>query len=61
MTNQTERLRLKADAVEAMGHAPGLGAIELPKDGEKCDIVSHLGTGISYISWHLAVLKGTVS
>lgn len=54
-----ERLRLKAEVFKAMGHPLRLGVIELLKDGEKCvcDIVEHLGTGMSNISKHLSVLK----
>jgi DNA-binding transcriptional ArsR family regulator len=59
MPNTSERLRLKAEVFKAMGHPLRLGVIEFLKDGEKCvcDIVDHLGTGMSNISKHLSVLK----
>jgi DNA-binding transcriptional ArsR family regulator len=59
MPNEKERLRLKAEVFKAMGHPLRLGVIEFLRDGEKCvcDIVDHLGTGISNISKHLSVLK----
>jgi ArsR family transcriptional regulator len=54
-----QRLRLKAEVFKAMGHPLRLGAIEFLSDGEKCvcEIVEHLGAGISNISKHLSVLK----
>ena len=54
-----ERLRLKAEVFKAMGHPLRLGVIDLLRDGEKCvcDIVDHLGTGMSNISKHLSLLK----
>jgi DNA-binding transcriptional ArsR family regulator len=57
--NKNERLRLKAEVFKAMGHPLRLGVIEFLRDGEKCvcDIVDHLGTGMSNISKHLSVLK----
>jgi len=57
--NTNERLRLKAEVFKAMGHPLRLGAIEFLRDGEKCvcDIVDHLGAGMSNISKHLSVLK----
>jgi len=57
--NTNERLRLKAEVFKAMGHPLRLGAIEFLRDGEKCvcDIMDHLGTGMSNISKHLSVLK----
>ncbi|MBI5572159.1 MAG: winged helix-turn-helix transcriptional regulator [Desulfomonile tiedjei] len=57
--NQKERLRLKAEVFKAMGHPLRLGVIEFLQNGEKCvcEIVDHLGTGISNISKHLSVLK----
>ncbi len=57
--NQNERLRLKAEVFKAMGHPLRLGVIEFLRDGEKCvcDIVDHLGTGMSNISKHLSVMK----
>ncbi len=59
MSGKNERLRLKAEVFKAMGHPLRLGVIEFLRDGEKCvcDIVDHLGTGISNISKHLSVLK----
>jgi DNA-binding transcriptional ArsR family regulator len=59
MPSKNERLRLKAEVFKAMGHPLRLGVIEFLRDGEKCvcDIVDHLGTGISNISKHLSVLK----
>jgi DNA-binding transcriptional ArsR family regulator len=57
--DKNERLKLKAEVFKAMGHPLRLGVIEFLRDGEKCvcDIVEHLGTGISNISKHLSVLK----
>ena len=57
--NESERLRLKAEVFKAMGHPLRLGVIEFLRDGEKCvcEIVDHLGTGMSNISKHLSVLK----
>jgi DNA-binding transcriptional ArsR family regulator len=57
--HETERLRLKAEVFKAMGHPLRLGVIEFLRDGEKCvcDIVDHMGTGISNVSKHLSVLK----
>lgn len=42
-----------------MGHPLRLGIIEFLRDGEKCvcEIVDHMGTGISNISKHLSILK----
>ncbi len=59
MPDQIERLRLKAEVFKAMGHPLRLGVSEFLQDGEKCvcEIVDHLGTGISNISKHLSVLK----
>jgi DNA-binding transcriptional ArsR family regulator len=58
-SDNNERLRLKAEVFKAMGHPLRLGVIEFLRDGERCvcDIVDHLGTGISNISKHLSVLK----
>jgi DNA-binding transcriptional ArsR family regulator len=57
--NEKERLRLKAEVFKAMGHPLRLGVIEFLRDGEKCvcEIVEHMGTGISNMSKHLSVLK----
>jgi DNA-binding transcriptional ArsR family regulator len=57
--NKSERLRLKAEVFKAMGHPLRLGVIEFLRDGERCvcDIVDHVGTGISNISKHLSILK----
>jgi DNA-binding transcriptional ArsR family regulator len=57
--NEKERLRLKAEVFKAMGHPLRLGVIEFLRDGEKCvcEIVEHVGTGISNMSKHLSVLK----
>jgi len=57
--NKNEQLRLKAEVFKAMGHPLRLGVIEFLRDGEKCvcEIVDHLGTGMSNISKHLSVLK----
>jgi len=53
------RLQLKAEVFKAMGHPIRLGVIEFLKDGEKCvcEIVEQVGTEISNVSKHLAVLK----
>jgi DNA-binding transcriptional ArsR family regulator len=58
-TDNNQRLRLKAEVFKAMGHPLRLGVIEFLADGEKCvcDIVEHLGTGISNISKHLSIMK----
>ncbi len=57
--SEKERLRLKAEVFKAMGHPLRLGVIEFLRDGEKCvcEIVDHMGTGISNMSKHLSVLK----
>jgi DNA-binding transcriptional ArsR family regulator len=59
MPSRNERLSLKAEVFKAMGHPLRLGVIEFLRDGEKCvcDIVDHLGTGISNISKHLSIMK----
>jgi ArsR family transcriptional regulator len=56
---KNERRRSNAEVFKAMGHPLRLGVIEFLSDGEKCvcDIVGHLGTGMSNISKHLSVLK----
>jgi len=53
------RLQLKAEVFKAMGHPIRLGVIEFLKDGEKCvcEIVEQVGTEISNVSKHLAILK----
>lgn len=57
--DKNERLRMKAEVFKAMGHPLRLGTIEFLKNGERCvcDIVDHLGTGMSNMSKHLSVLK----
>ncbi len=57
--NEKERLRLKAEVFKAMGHPLRLGIIEFLQQGEMCvcDIVTHVGTEISNVSKHLALLK----
>jgi DNA-binding transcriptional ArsR family regulator len=59
--DKNERLRMKAEVFAAMGHPLRLGVIEFLMDAEHCvcDIVDHLGTGMSNISKHLSVLKKT--
>jgi DNA-binding transcriptional ArsR family regulator len=56
---KNEQLKLKAEVFKAMGHPLRLGVIEFLKNGEKCvcDVVDHLGTGMSNISKHLSILK----
>lgn len=56
---QKERLRLKAEVFKAMGHPLRLGIIEFLYGGEQCvcDIVEQVGTGMSNVSKHLAVMK----
>lgn len=56
---ENERLRLKAEVFKAMGHPIRLGVIEFLQQGEVCvcDIVEHVGTGMSNVSKHLSVLK----
>ncbi|MFH1112720.1 MAG: metalloregulator ArsR/SmtB family transcription factor [Pseudomonadota bacterium] len=58
-TRRTERLKLKADVFKAMGHPIRLGIIEFLQQGEVCvcDIVEHVGSGMSNVSKHLSVLK----
>lgn len=58
-TRARERLKLKADVFKAMGHPLRLGVIEFLQQGEMCvcDIVEHVGTGMSNVSKHLSVLK----
>jgi len=59
LSNEKERLRLKAEVFKAMGHPLRLGVIEFLQAGEKCvcEIVDHTGTGISNMSKHLSILK----
>ncbi|MGB9615814.1 MAG: ArsR/SmtB family transcription factor [Desulfomonilaceae bacterium] len=56
---EMERLRLKAEVFKALGHPIRLGVVEFLGDGEKCvcEIVDHVGTGMSNVSKHLAILK----
>jgi ArsR family transcriptional regulator len=56
---QKERLRLKAEVFKAMGHPLRLGVIEFLHGGERCvcEIVDHVGTGMSNVSKHLSILK----
>ena len=53
------RLQMKAEVFKALGHPIRLGMVEFLRDGEKCvcEIVDHMGTGMSNISKHLAILK----
>ena len=57
--NEKERLQLKAEVFKAMGHPLRLGIIEFLQQGEMCvcEIVAHVGTEISNVSKHLALLK----
>jgi ArsR family transcriptional regulator len=57
--NTQEKLRLKAEVFKAMGHPLRLGVIEFLGNDEKCvcEIVDHVGTGVSNVSKHLSVLK----
>ncbi len=61
-TAQTGRLRLTAEVFKAMGHPLRLGVIEFLQGGERCvcDIVAHMGTGISNMSKHLSVPRKRV-
>lgn len=54
-----ERLRLKADVFKALGHPIRLGVVEFLQKGEMCvcEIVAHVGTEMSNVSKHLAILK----
>jgi ArsR family transcriptional regulator len=56
---ENERLQLKAEVFKAMGHPIRLGILEFLRDGERCvcEIVDHVGTGMSNVSKHLSVLK----
>lgn len=58
-TREKERLRLKADVFKAMGHPIRLGVVEFLHNREMCvcDIVEHVGTGMSNVSKHLSILK----
>lgn len=57
--DELTRLQIKSEVFKALGHPIRLGVIELLQPGEKCvcEIVDHLGTGMSNISKHLAILK----
>ena len=54
-----ERLRLKAEVFKALGHPIRLGVVEFLQKGEMCvcEIVAHVGTEMSNVSKHLAILK----
>jgi len=54
-----ERLRLKAEVFKALGHPIRLGVVEFLQEGEMCvcEIVEHVGTEMSNVSKHLAILK----
>ncbi len=54
-----ERLRIKAEVFKAIGHPLRLGVVEFLEGGEKCvcEIVEHVGTGMSNVSKHLSVLR----
>jgi len=54
-----ERLRLKAEVFKAMGHPIRLGILEMLAQGEKCvcEIFEYVGTDISNVSKHLALLR----
>jgi DNA-binding transcriptional ArsR family regulator len=56
-----EKLTMKAEVFKAMGSPVRLGIIEFLEHGEKCvcEIVEHVGTDISNVSKHLALLKRT--
>jgi len=56
---EKERLRLKAGVFKAMGHPIRLGIVEMLAHGEKCvcEIVEYVGTDISNVSKHLAILR----
>lgn len=58
-SKEKERLRLKAEVFKAMGHPLRLGIIEFLEGRELCvcDIVEHVGTGMSNVSKHLALMK----
>lgn len=58
-TSDMERLRLKAEVFKALGHPIRLGIVEFLGDEEKCvcEIVEEVGTGMSNVSKHLAILK----
>ncbi len=59
--NQTDlkRLQLKAEVFKALGHPIRLGIVEFLGNSEKCvcEIVDEVGTGMSNVSKHLAILK----
>jgi len=56
---EREKLRMKADVFKAIGSPVRLGIIEFLRDGEKCvcEIREHVGTEVSNVSKHLAVLR----
>lgn len=58
-SEESERLKLKADVFKAMGHPVRLGIIELLSKGELCvcDIREYVGGDVSNVSRHLSVLR----
>jgi len=58
-TEERARLRVKADVFKAMGHPIRLGIIEMLAQGERCvcEIVDYVGTDMSNVSKHLALLR----
>ncbi len=59
LSMENQRLGMKAEVFKAMGHPIRLGIIEFLHHDEKCvcEIVDHIGTGMSNISKHLSILK----
>jgi DNA-binding transcriptional ArsR family regulator len=57
--DERERLRLKAEVFKSMGHPIRLGIIEMLAQGERCvcEIFEYVGTDISNVSKHLALLR----
>jgi DNA-binding transcriptional ArsR family regulator len=56
---ERQRLKLKAEVFKAMGHPIRLGILEMLAQGERCvcEIYEYVGTDISNVSKHLAVLR----
>jgi ArsR family transcriptional regulator len=59
LSSESGKLKIKSEVFKAMGHPIRLGIIEFLRNDEKCvcEIVEYMGTGMSNISKHLAILK----
>lgn len=57
--NEKEKLRIKADVFKALGSPIRLAILEYLRPGERCvcEITEHIGTDVSNVSKHLAILR----